>query len=62
MAEEKRHSDVDDVDIDDKVQKAVHDGPLKADELEEPGQSAGKQGKASPASGSTITGTNDPQD
>lgn len=60
MSEEPRHSDVDDVDIDEGVKKAVHDGPLKADELGEPG--SGRQGKDGPASGSTVTGTNSPDE
>jgi len=58
MTEEKRHSDVDDVTIDEDVQKAVHDGPLKADELED----AGRQGDAGPASGSTKQSATQPDE
>lgn len=59
MAEEPRHSDIDDVDVDEDLKKAVHDGPLKADELGEDAQSSDKSG---PASGSTVTGTNSPDE
>jgi hypothetical protein len=54
MPDEKRHSDVDDVDIDKGVQKAVHDGPLRGDELVDERDRPGREGDAHPASGSTT--------
>jgi hypothetical protein len=54
MSDEERHSDVDDVDIDEGVQDAVHDGPVRGDALvDEEGQPGRSDDDAHPASGST---------
>jgi hypothetical protein len=54
---EERHSDVDDVDIDSGVQKAVHDGPLAADELDDDRVGSGSEGVSGSHSDSTYIGT-----